>query len=126
MFVRVVSVTIILRLAFLGRRKAQRLFDTFPLDSKIVYGKVGYDRLYHTSLEELRVDFKGLSSGTLRVETSLNGKNVSAGLSKTQSFDNVDSVTLYGAFPGKWHQITLQGYFDISYMEYRGYRHAHR
>lgn len=96
------------------------LFDTYPEDSYISYGKVGYYRLGKTSPEEVKVQFRTPSTGQLRVETSLEGRNLSTGLAVVQEFTNSLETVLYGAYPGKWANIQISGQYDICYLEYRG------
>lgn len=97
-----------------------RLFDTLPVRSKIVYGKFGYYRQGMTSPEECRVHFRVRCSGTLRLETSLYGKDVTPSLGQSQPYTATKETTLYGGFDGRWHNMVLEGEFDISYLEFRG------
>lgn len=96
------------------------LFDAFPKDSYISYGKVGYYRLGKTSPEEVTVHFRTPCTGTLKVETSLRDNKLATGWSKTQPYTDATSVTLYGAYPGSWCNIEVRGQYDINYLEYRG------
>lgn len=97
------------------------LFDQYPTDSYISYGKVGYYRLGMTSPQEVHVTFRTLATGYMKVETSLGGNNLGAGLAKTVEYTSVNKADLYGAFPGKWCNIEIGGIFDINYLEYRGF-----
>ena len=97
-----------------------RLFDSFPEDSYITYGKIGYYRQGMTSLQELRVHMKTPCTGTLTVHSSLEGKNLSAGFTQVQEFVNSDNILMTGGPTGKWHNVEIRGRFDIAYMEYRG------
>lgn len=103
-----------------------RLFDTFPADSSITYGKIGYYRRGNTEPQELHVHMKNPSDFTLTLETSLGGKNLSIGLDVSQSFVNASKAVLYGGYPGVWHNAKISGYFDITYMEFRGVPAARR
>lgn len=102
------------------------LFDERPTDSFITWGKIGYFRQGTTQMEEIRVDFKIPSTGVLRSEASLEGRNLSAGFDTATAFTAAESVTLQGGYPGKWHNITISGQYDICYMEYRGYTAGRR
>jgi len=97
------------------------VFDPFPSFSSITYGKIGYYRMGKTSVEECHVHFRTLSKGSMVVDTSLDGRGVSAGLSKTVEYDSVLSADIFGGFPGSWQNITINGIFDIQYLEYRGF-----
>jgi hypothetical protein len=96
------------------------LFDEDPEDSYITYGKIGYYRLGVTEPQEVRVHFRTVSSGTLRLDTSLGGRFLGAGLTKSVDFTNVGQAQLDGGFPGSWMNITISGKYDISYLEFRG------
>jgi hypothetical protein len=102
------------------------LFDRYPSDSYISYGKVGYDRLGSTSPEEVTVHFKSLSTGLLKIETSLGGKNLSAGLVITEDFKDASKATIYGGYPGRWCNIEISGIYDINYLEFRGFTQGRR
>jgi len=97
-----------------------RLFDEYPVDSYITYGKVGYYRQGMSTVEEIRLHMKTPCTGFLSVYSSLEGKNLSSGFSKVEPFTDSDNITLYGGPTAKWHNIEIRGRFDISYLEYRG------
>jgi hypothetical protein len=96
------------------------LFDKYPTDSYIKYGKIGYYRLGMTSTEEATVHFRTPSTGVMEVETSLDGRNPEASLVKAEVFENAFNHTLTYGFSGKWHNITIKGIYDIQYLEYKG------
>lgn len=103
-----------------------KLFDRYPTDSYISYGKVGYYRDGNTSPQEVRVDFRELCTGYVKVETSLNGRTLASELTKEVRYTAADGVTLYGAYPGRWANIEIGGIFDINYLEYRGFKQGRR
>jgi hypothetical protein len=103
-----------------------RLFDSFPAISYITYGKIGYYRLGLTSLEEMHVDFRDVCTGYMRIEGSFDGKNLQDGLQKQLSYENVRQFSMYGVLPARWHTVTIGGYYDITHLEYRGYRQGRR
>lgn len=105
----------------LGEGGFIRLFDTYPSVSSITYGKIGYSRAGVTSLEEMRVDFRFPATGSITVEASMDGRFVVPSLTKTASYTEAYQATLYGMYPAKWHQVTINGWFDISYIEYKGF-----
>ncbi len=102
------------------------LFDEFPEDSTITYGKFGYYRQGMTSMEEMRVHMASDCTGTITVETSVEGKNLSAGFSRTDNYVDSNLIIFYGGYTGKWHNMRLNGIFDITYLEYRGIRTGRR
>jgi len=96
------------------------LFDSFPADSYITYGKVGYYRQGVTSIEEVHVTMKQPCDCTITLDTSLSGANLTTGLSKSESYVAATKMDFYGGYTGRWHNITIEGRFDISYLEFRG------
>ena len=96
------------------------LFDSFPTDSKITYGKIGYYRQGTTTVQEAHVSMRTPCDCSVTVETSLYGKNLTAGLTKTMYYVAETSMAFYGGYAGRWHNITIEGRFDISYLEFRG------
>ncbi|WCD44275.1 putative structural protein [Polaromonas phage Tiera] len=96
------------------------IFDQYPTDSYISYGKIGYYRLGVTQPEETRVDFTVPSTGYIKLEASLEGGALSSGLTQSENFTNATSHTMYGGYPGKWMNIEIGGIFDISYLEFTG------
>src|SRR5574337_207238 len=52
------------------------IFDQYPTESYLTYGKIGYSRLGFTNIEEIRTNFADLFSGNLTIEGSLDGKNL--------------------------------------------------
>lgn len=104
---------------FTGAGKV-KLFTDNPAESYITYGKVGFYRLGMTSCEEVHVNFDRLSTGYLRIDTSVDGRFVDPGLAVGTAFDSATKVKHTGSYPGSWNNITISGNFQISYLEYRG------
>lgn len=102
-----------------------RFFDMIPTDSYIKYGKVGLFRHGFTTLEQLRVDMRQSVAGTLEVETSLDGKTIDLGLTKTFDYDGLQLVQGLGN-SGRWHNLAFRGQFDLSYLEFVGYAASRR
>lgn len=102
------------------------LFDQYPTESYISYGKIGYDRLAKTKIEEVHLHFKSVCTGYVKVETALEGKALSAGLSIQTNYLNAMNHSIYGAYPGQWYNIEIGGMFDIQYLEYRGFSNGRR
>lgn len=103
-----------------------RLFDVQPDDSYIKYGKYGASRQGFTVLEELRAQFRQGSTGTLEIETSIDGKSVEIGLTKTYSFEDAMLLGEGIGNSGRWHNIAFRGNFDLSYLEARSWVHSRR
>lgn len=103
-----------------------RLFDMFPVDSYIRYGKMGHHREGFTKIDEVRVRFRTPCTGTLRTDSSLDGYGIELGFSRETPFENELQVTLYPNVSARWHTISLTGIFDIRYLEYRAHEMSNR
>ncbi len=96
-----------------------RLFDAYPEDSYMTYGKLGFYRQGKTSVEEVKFQFASISTGQITVDSSIEGRFTDPMLAVSQSFENVMEANLTGGYDGNWHNITIRGTYDISYIEYR-------
>ena len=96
------------------------LFDENPIDSYIKYGKIGYYRTGFTKAEEVRVTFRTASTGNIFLETSLDGSVVESTLGKAQDFTGQTEIVFYPSSSGRWHNIKIQGKYDIKHLEFRG------
>lgn len=96
------------------------VFDKYPVDSYIKYGKIGYFRQGFTTAEEVHVHFKDFSTGRIRTEGSIDGQLVELGLATETVFTDAIQVSHNPSLSCKWHTISLIGIFDIKYIEFRG------
>lgn len=96
------------------------LHDKWPLDSKISWGKIGYFRKGFTEAQEVKLQFADLSSGLLSIEGSYDGKNLDPARQAIENFTNANEVTLFGGLSARWYNVTVQGLYDISGLEFRG------
>lgn len=96
------------------------LFDENPIDSYIKYGKIGYYRQGFSSMEEVRLHFRKPSTGTIKLESSLDGSNIEGTLTKADSFVDSTELIFYPSTRGRWHNIVVSGNYDIKYLEFRG------
>lgn len=96
------------------------LFDWFPEDSYIAYGKIGYARLGMTNLEEITLYFRTPSTGTVEIEGSLDGSTLEAGLAKLVPHEEQLRVNIGANLSGHWFNILVTGIFDLTHMEFRG------
>lgn len=103
-----------------------RLFDTEPVRSRLVVGKFGYTRQGMTSPEEVRVHMRIPCTGSIQLNTSIEGKVYTLSLNQLQNFTNAVEATLYGGYSGRWHNVVLEGKYDVSYLEFRGISQGHR
>jgi hypothetical protein len=95
-------------------------FDQKPTDSYIKYGKIGFSRLGMTDVEEVRVQFRTPSTGTIEVESSLDGRNPEAGFSHFSEYSGATHAIAFPNLSGRWHNITLRGNYDLTHLEFRG------
>jgi len=95
------------------------LFDDRPTDSYMKYGKIGFYRLGFTDMHEVKINFRNPCTGSIAVESSLDGKTVEATLSQVEAITDALSHTLNCSNSGRWHNITVRGNFDITHLEYR-------
>lgn len=102
------------------------LFDKYPIDSYIKYGKIGYHRQGMTSAEEVRISFRDVCTGIVRTEASLDGTSIELGLTKTEEFTNTRNVVMYPSTTGRWHTVSIIGIYDIKHLEFRGTKVGNR
>lgn len=96
------------------------IFDAEPAESYITYGKVGYYRQGMTSPEEVRVHMRNPSDFTVRVSSSIEGKLIEPTFTRSTDFVQTSRAIHYGGYAAKWHNITISGKYDITYLEFRG------
>lgn len=101
------------------------IFDDNPSNSLITWGKIGYYRGGITSAQEVRFDFASVSAGEVIVDISLDGKNVASDLTSITNFNGV-TVIAYPPYDGKWFNVSLSGKWDVSFMEFIGFKKGRR
>lgn len=101
-------------------------FDNYPAESEIVYGKIGYHRLGFTSLEEIKVQFAVPCTGYLGIEGSMDGRHLEYGLTSRIAYDNIMTAELPSNSSARWYNITLNGHYDITHIEFRGTKSSRR
>jgi hypothetical protein len=97
-----------------------RIFDESPAVSQVTYGKIGYYRQGMTSLEEVRVHHREFKTGVIKIESSIEGKLVDGSFTQEANFVDSPMWTKTGGYAAKWHNITIMGQFDLTYLEFRG------
>lgn len=90
------------------------LFDKFPASSEITWGKIGYYRQGNTDLHTVDVKFANSSRGKIAVDLSWDGKTINTAAHYEQDFDSVVQKIVYPPYSGKWYNLTVSGYYDIS------------
>lgn len=114
------------RAGMLGDDGLVYIFDQFPLDSRIVYGKIGYYRKGFTDSEEIRFTHRSAFSGQMLLECSIDGRNIEPSLSFMAAYtDAVDVVVPWGT-SARWYNIIIQGGYDLKGLEFRGHKTARR
>lgn len=96
------------------------IFDGEPTTSSLTWGKIGYYRAGMTNLEEVRVDFASVSTGTIIVDSSLDGSALADEFTDTTEFTGVRQAIAYPPYSGKWHNVTVTGKYDIVLIEVKG------
>lgn len=94
--------------------------DSKPLDSYIKYGKLGYFRQGFTRIYEIKVFFRLPFSGSITIDTSINGISVEELLRSITTFSGVIKTNLFPDISGRWHTIKIEGNYDLQYLEIRG------
>jgi hypothetical protein len=96
------------------------LFNTKPSVNFARWGKVGLYRLGYTQALEVKVHFRSLSTGTIIIDASLDGRGLEPALQKTETFMDTIVHTFKFDVSARWFTITLSGQFDLQFMEFRG------
>lgn len=94
-------------------------FDARPADSWMRWGKIGLYRKGVTQIQEVRMHFRTSSSGSVIVDSSLDGRALEFSLPKTGVFSLAGSTSFNPNSTGQWHTVTLSGQFDLQYLEVR-------
>lgn len=102
------------------------VFDQFPADSEIVFGKIGYYRKGFTDLEEVRVTHRRRYTGWIQVECSLDGRNIEQSMGLIRAFSDKNEIVEGFSLSARWYNIVLRGNFDLTHLETRGYRTGRR
>lgn len=102
------------------------IFDKFPVESRIVVGKIGYFRKGYTDVEEIRLQFRNPATGTIEIQGSLDGKLVHPAISQLESFTNVQSYTSHFESAARWFNIVIRGIFDLKNLDFSGTKKGKR
>lgn len=84
---------------------------------EICYGKIGQYRLGKTRMAYLKCHFKDKFTGTLIVETSLDGRTVAPELTKAADFTDIVAAKFPFTMVGEWFNIKIRGDFALSHIE---------
>ena len=95
------------------------VFTMTPSVSKLSYGKIGYYRKGYTQAQEVKMCFRDLPDCTVTLEVSMDGRSKDVGYAVEHTC-SMKEETLYSSTNGRWFTITLNGIFDLTYLEFRG------
>ena len=96
------------------------LFDSRPAEASLTWGKIGYYRQGFTDLQEITFNFAKLSTGTIDIDLSVDGKNIVTEAAYSVSHADARQQTVYPPYSGKWYNVTITGIFDISDLIVKG------
>lgn len=97
-----------------------KLFDNLPLNSMLRWGKIGLSRSYNTTLLTARMDFRSASTGTLQVNSSLDGRTLHPLYERSTNFNNSLQCIHTSSYNAAWHTIAVTGRWDLQFMEFGG------
>jgi hypothetical protein len=102
------------------------IFDQYPANSQIVYGKIGFYRKGFTDLEEIHIQHRMPMTGSVGVELSMDGSEIATPLTQLRTYENTrQSVEGFGA-SARWYNVIIEGFFDLIGLEFRGHRSGRR
>lgn len=124
---RVEAHELVRQAGYLTTKGELTLFTNTPEQSEIVYGKIGLSRTGYTDAERIILHLKkSVSRGyerrlALVVEPSMDGRAPS-GYSIEADYSGGNSVLLDMPIraSARWYNIVVRGWYDISYLEFRG------
>lgn len=103
------------------------IFDQFPEEGEIVFGKIGFYRKGFTTLEEIRFQHREVMTGVLQLEgAGEDGRAVNPDLVFERDYENLAQVTEGFSISCPWFNVTFKGFFDLISLEARGYRAGKR
>ena len=71
-----------------------------------------------TSIEYIEIKFRKPFTGTIQVDTSLDGRSIHSSLTQSEDFVGVGIVKLTPDYSGRWFIVTIIGKFDIRSIEF--------
>lgn len=103
------------------------IFDQYPQESELCFGKIGFFRRGFTSIEEIRYQHRVVMTGTLRLEGAReDGRSVHPDLVFERPYENLAEVREGFSVSCPWFNVVFKGFFDLIALEARGYRAGKR
>jgi hypothetical protein len=96
-----------------------KIFDESPSDSILRYGKIGSYRQGFTDMLEVKAYNKKAVTGSLMVDSSLDGRNITASLRYTLGYTSARIIEAYPDISARWHIVTFSGNYDLTGLEVR-------
>lgn len=94
-----------------------RVFDEYPTDSILRYGKIGLSRLGFTNMLEVKAFLRSAGLCSVDVEASLNGISITDVYTGAPSPDRL--IQLYLDKSARWFNIVIKGSYDMAGLEAR-------
>lgn len=102
------------------------LFDQFPGDSYIVFGKIGFYRRGFTNSEEVRIVMRDFYTGSIQLQGSLNSGEIEPLLSLARPYTAVNEFVAPVGSSARWFNIKIEGSYDLIALEFRGRKTGRR
>ena len=102
------------------------IFDEYPAESSITYGKLGFYRLGYTAIEQIKIHHKQEKSGRIEFFGSLDGKTLDVTLTHSYDFTNQIQWDTGTNMAARWYDIRISGHYDITHIEILGSNFSRR
>lgn len=103
-----------------------RVFDDTPENSLLRYGKIGSYRLGMTQILEARAQFRFACSGTLEVDSSLDGRTIDPVRHYETTWTSATHVDGLPDISARWHVVSFSGTYDLTGLETRSVQAGRR
>lgn len=97
-----------------------RMFDAYPTDSILTYGKLGFYRLGMTNLLEVKALMRSIGAGSLKIDSSLDGRYLDFSRIYEITFGTSLIIEALPDISAKWFNVSFKGIYDIAGLEIRG------
>lgn len=94
-----------------------KVFDEYPTDSILRYGKIGLSRLGFTNMLEVKAFLRSAGVCSIDIEASLDGLHITDIHIGAQSSDRL--IQVYLDKSARWFNIVIKGSYDMAGLEAR-------